>query len=41
MAELASLDWAIIVIYLASMVALGFYLAQRGGNFEEFFLAVL
>lgn len=39
MATLALIDWIIISIYLLSMVGLGAYLARRGGNFDDFFLA--
>ncbi len=39
MAELATIDWLIVAGYLASMVGLGIWLARRGGDFDDFFLA--
>lgn len=39
MAQLGIADWLIVGGYLALMVALGIWLAYRGGNFDDFFLA--
>ena len=39
MAHLALIDWLIILTYLGAMVGLGVFLARRGGDFEDFFLA--
>lgn len=39
MAHIATIDWLIISAYLALMVTLGVFLARRGGNFDDFFLA--
>jgi SSS family solute:Na+ symporter len=39
MVDLAPIDWAIVLVYLLGMVALGVVLARRGGNFDDFFLA--
>ncbi len=39
MGALGSIDWLIIAVYLGGMTALGIYLARRGGDFEDFFLA--
>ena len=39
MAQLALVDWLIVVLYLVGMVGLGVVLARRGGDFDDFFLA--
>ena len=39
LAALGIIDWSIIVAYLGGMTALGVYLARRGGDFEDYFLA--
>lgn len=39
LAHLSGIDVAIVAAYLAAMVGLGLYLARRGGDFEDFFLA--
>jgi SSS family solute:Na+ symporter len=39
LAHLLAIDWLIVAAYMVAMVGLGLYLARRGGDFEEFFLA--
>lgn len=39
MTHLAPVDFLIIAVYLLAMLALGAYLARRGGDFDDFFLA--
>lgn len=38
-ARFTGLDYAALVVYLASLVAMGFYFSRRGGTTEDFFLA--
>lgn len=37
-ARLRSLDWLVLALYLAGMVAIGVHFARRGGGTEDFFL---